>query len=278
VTSLRVRRQPPAFRTVEVARVEALGPWMTRVTLAGAGLAGFEVDQPAASVRVLLPAGELVIPTWNGNEFLLPGGERPPLRTFTPRRVDPVGLELDIDVVRHDGGVASAWASAARAGDLAAVSGPGRGYVVGAGAPGFLLGGDESAIPAICQLLEAIPPGRPVEVHVEVAHPDARLPLPHHPDAAVTWLDLPPGAAPGDAHVAAVCGATPAPATRVWVAGEAAAVWVAGEAAAVWVAGEAAAVQRIRTHLFGTAGLSRAQATVRGYWKHGRNGDDDANG
>ena len=44
---------------------------------------------------------------------------------------------------------------------------------------------------------------------------------------------------------------------------------------AVWVAGEAAGVQRIRRHLFEERGLTRAQATVRGYWKHGRAGTDD---
>ena len=38
----------------------------------------------------------------------------------------------------------------------------------------------------------------------------------------------------------------------------------------VWVAGEAAAVQQIRTHLFDTRGVPRAHAVVRGYWKHGR--------
>jgi NADPH-dependent ferric siderophore reductase len=40
--------------------------------------------------------------------------------------------------------------------------------------------------------------------------------------------------------------------------------------AVVWVAGEAAAMQRIRTHLFDGRGLTRSQATVRGYWKLGR--------
>jgi NADPH-dependent ferric siderophore reductase len=38
------------------------------------------------------------------------------------------------------------------------------------------------------------------------------------------------------------------------------------------VAGEAAAVQRIRRQLFEDRGLPRPQATVRGYWKHGRTG------
>ena len=35
------------------------------------------------------------MPAWNGNEFLLPDGRRPAIRTFTPRRVDPDALELD---------------------------------------------------------------------------------------------------------------------------------------------------------------------------------------
>ena len=107
MTSLRVRREPPAFRTVEVSRVERLSPRMVRVTLGGPELEGFVLDQPAASVRLLLPTGDFVIPTWNGNEFLLPDGRRPALRTFTPRRFDAAVTELDVDVVLHGSGVAS---------------------------------------------------------------------------------------------------------------------------------------------------------------------------
>jgi NADPH-dependent ferric siderophore reductase len=44
----------------------------------------------------------------------------------------------------------------------------------------------------------------------------------------------------------------------------------------VWAAGEAAAMQRIRRHLFDEREVPRAQATVRGYWKHGRRGDASA--
>lgn len=40
----------------------------------------------------------------------------------------------------------------------------------------FVLAGDETALPAISQLLEAIPPSAAVDVHVEVARPDARRP------------------------------------------------------------------------------------------------------
>jgi NADPH-dependent ferric siderophore reductase len=233
---------------------------MVRVTLAGPDLDGLAVGQPAASVRLLLPSPgteELVTPSWNGNEFLLPDGRRPTIRTFTPRRVAPEALELDLEIVVHGDGVASEWAATAAPGNQGAISGPGRGYAIERGAAAFLLAGDETAIPAISQLLEALPAETPVQVHIEVAHPDARLALADHPCATVEWYDLPPDASPGDALVAAVSGADIPPDTRVWAAGE------------------AAAVQRMRRNLFADRALPRTQASVRGYWKHGRSGDAD---
>jgi NADPH-dependent ferric siderophore reductase len=256
----RLRREPPAFRNVTVRGVDRLGPRMVRVTFGGAELAGLTPDQPAASVRLLLPspgASDLVMPTWNGNEFLLPGGRRPVIRTFTPLRVTAGPDELDLEIVTHGGGAASAWADVAAPGSPAALSGPGRGYAIDEDAPAFLLAGDETAIPAIGQLLGSLPAQTPVRVHVEIAAPEGRLALPDHPQAAVEWHDLAPGAPPGDALVDAVRATDIAPGAQVWVAGE------------------AAAVQRIRRHLFEERGLSRVQATVRGYWKHGRAGAGD---
>ena len=260
-TTPRARREPPSFRLAAVDSVTRLGPWMARVTLSGPGLEGFTVDQPAASVRLLLPPAPgrpLVVPVWNGNEFLLPDGARPTLRTFTPRHVRHDGIDLDIVV--HAGGAASTWVEAAACGDPVAISGPGRGYTIDADAPAFLLAGDESAIPAIGQLLEVLPSGRPVRVEVEVAHPDACLPFPERPGTDVGWHVRRAGAAPGDALVPAVCRSDLVPGTRVWVAGE------------------AAAVQRIRRHLFEQQGLPHAQATVRGYWKNGSRGDVPGDG
>ena len=247
------RREPPPFRRLAVRRLKRLGPWMVRVTLAGPELQDLVVDAPAASVRLLLPSPgetELTMPVWNGNEFLLPDGRRPVIRTFTPRRVDMGSLELDLDVVLHEHGIASGWAGTAAPGDVAAISGPGRGYAVDANASGFLLGGDETAIPAICQLLESVPQKTPVEVHIEVSHPDARLPLPDHRSALVHWHDIASRRPPGDRLVAAVQRLDISPGTRIWVAGE------------------AASVQRIRKHLLQERMIPRSHVTVRGYWKH----------
>jgi NADPH-dependent ferric siderophore reductase len=259
----RLRREPPAFRHVEVRRVERLSPRMVRVTLGGAELAGFTVDQPAASVRMLLPSpggADFVVPSWNGNEFLMPDGRRPTIRTLTPWRVDPDALELDVGIVVHGGGVASDWALSTEPGEPAAISGPGRGYAVDRDAPAYVIAGDETAIPAITQVLDAVPDETSVQVRVEVAHADGRLALPKHPGAKVEWCDLAPEASPGDALGAAVRDVDLPNGVRVWAAGE------------------AAAVQRIRRHLFDERDLPRAQTSVRGYWKHGRagDGDDDA--
>jgi NADPH-dependent ferric siderophore reductase len=253
---VRLRREPPRFRLVTVRRVEPVTPRMVRITFGGRELDGFVVDEPAASVRVLLPspgADELVMPAWNGNEFLLPDGTRPIIRTFTPRPVDAAD-ELEVDVVLHGEGAASSWASTARPGAAAAISGPGRGFGVDADAPAYLVAGDETAIPAITQVLAALPEGMPVDVHVEIAYDDARQPL----GRDAQWHVRHDGARAGDALVAAVEQADLAPEARVWAAGE------------------AAAVQRIRRHLFDACGIPRSRTSVRGYWKHGRAGEGAA--
>ncbi len=252
-----LRRPPPPFRRLEVSRTERLSGRMCRVTLGGPELEGFSVTQPAASVRVFLPMGRdaaLVLPEWTGNQFVLPGGDRPNIRTLTPRRFDPTGLELDVEVVIHGEGAASEWAAGARPGDQAAISGPARGYTIDPEGERFLLAADETALPAVSQLLESLPAAVPVQAWIEIATPDARLPLPAWSGAAVSWLDRPAQGLPSDLLVEAVGDAELGPGVRIWAAGE------------------AAAMQRIRRLLSEGRGFPREHATVRGYWKHGRTG------
>ena len=230
---------------------------MVRVTLTGPELDGFIVDRPAASIRLLLPAPgdtQVVVPQWTGNEFVHTDGSRAAIRTLTPALVDPAVPRLDVCVVVHGDGRASQWAAAVAADGAAAVSGPGRGYTVDASAPAWLLAGDESALPALSQVLAAIPPERTVAVHIE-AHLDARLDLPPHPQATVTWHEPTDDAPPGATLLSAVRAAPIVPGTRVWAAGE------------------AAAMQRLRRLLFDERALPRTSAAVRGYWKYGRSAD-----
>jgi len=250
----RVRREPPRFRRVRVRSKHLLSERMLRIVLGGDELDGFAIESPASSVRLLLPpsgTNALEMPTWTGNQFELATGERAPIRTFTPRAFDAERRELALDVVLHEHGAATDWARRAETGDEAAISGPGRSETLDPGAKSFLLAGDDSAIPAIAQLLEWIGTDCTIDVHIEVAHPDARFELPDHPQATITWHDAADGATPGSSIVEVVqrLGELPD---------------------AVWVAGEAAAVQRLRTHLFDERGCSRKRVTARGYWKLGR--------
>ncbi|HLT16609.1 MAG TPA: siderophore-interacting protein [Acidimicrobiales bacterium] len=249
-----IRRAPPDFEVVEVVAVTERSPRLRAITLAGPGLEGFRLDGPAASLRLLLRRdGQLELPRWTGNEFRFEDGTRPPIRTVTPLRPDPERGSVDVEVVLHPGapGPLSDWGQHAAPGEQVAVSGPGRGYPVDATDRRYLIVGDESALPAIGQLLETLPAAAELDVVVEVSHPDAVVELPDHPGATIDWRVLPAGARPGDAMVAAVEQRSIDPSGRVWAAGE------------------AAAVQRIRKHLE-AAGVSRPRTTVRGYWKLGR--------
>ena len=228
--------------------------------MAGPELDGFTVDEPAASVRLLLPASRrsrLVMPAWNGNEFLLPDGRRPIIRTFTPLRVDADALRA-----RHRSRRARRRASRRggrarrRPAPPAAISGPGRGYTIDRDAPAFLLGRRRDRDPRDQPVARSAAAGRRRRRCTSRSRTRTRAST--LPDAPATrsssGTTSPPGAPPGDALVAAVRATELVAGTRVWVAGE------------------AAAVQRIRRHLFDERGIPRAQTTIRGYWKHGRAG------
>ncbi len=236
-----------------------MSPRRQRVTVAGNELDGLAVTEPAASIRLLLPSAgrtDLVLPTWNGNEFLLPDGARPAIRTLTPslRRADDPDLTLDI--VIHGRGLLTEWAETVAIGSDVAVSGPGRGYAIATDATRYVLGGDESALPALTQVLDAIPTATPVHVAVEAVDRAAITRLARRDGVTVEIAIVDADATPGAALVELLATAPMPTATRVWVAGE------------------AAAVQRIRRICFEARAVPRAHCTIRGYWKAGRDGVD----
>lgn len=252
----RVRREPPPLRPVTVTDRTELTPRMLRLTLEGEGLRELTVDRAAASIRLLVPtpgSDELVIPEWDGNEFLLPDGSRPALRTFTPLRLDSEAGRLDLEIVRHPGGAVSEWAETVQTGAPAAISGPGTGYDHPAGAERLIVLADETALPAAIQVAEAAPDGLTVELHVEIIGDDAKRPVELADRHTIVWHVTEPGETPGGRLVDAVRS-----------------IDHLDDDTFVWAAGEASAMQSIRTHLFDTLGVRRRRAAVRGYWKPAR--------
>ena len=252
----KLRREPPPLQPVEVLERVERSPRLLRITLIGDGLKTLEVDQPAASVRLLVPGpgdDDLEMPTWDGNEFLRADGTRPLLRTFTPLRVDNDAGRMDLEIVRHDGGAVSGWAETVSPGDPAAVNGPGRGFDLPDGTTRLLLLGDETALPAVAQLMEWMPVEVEIEAHVEVVTDEAVVSMPDGSAVAdhraVTWhVCDPPGGALVELARSLTADDLP-------------------DTTHLWAAGEASAMQAIRNHLFDDLGLARSRATVRGYWK-----------
>lgn len=250
-----IRREPPPFREVAVETVRHLTPYMARVSLIGDSLGDMEPPEPAASIRLLLPmpgSEELPEIIWNGNEYLLEDGSRPIIRTFTPGEFNAGMGRLDIEVVLHEAGATSSWVSTAAPGAVAAVSGPGRGYSVDHDAAAYLLAGDTTALPAICQLIDVISADTALLVIVEVEHEEARIELPPHPKLEGHWVIRPPHQQPGAALLAAT--------RELDIAAD----------AMIWAAGEAGAMFDLRKYFLEERGFDRKRVTVRGYWKHGR--------
>ena len=252
---LAVRTPPPAFREVSVVSRDELSPRMLRLTIEGECLREVEVTQPGTSIRFVVPwpGSELELPEWQGNEFLLADGSRPALRTFTPLRPDRERGRLDLEIVRHPGGAVSQWSEQADVGARAGVSGPGAGYDYPDGADVLLVLGDETAMPAIAQLIAMAPATLRLDVHVETIADEARLDLGPRDGDSLTWYTTAPGATPGRRLAEHMATIDELPAGTF-----------------VWASGEASAMQAIRNHVFKTLDLARERATVRGYWKPAR--------
>jgi NADPH-dependent ferric siderophore reductase len=194
-----------------------------------------------------------VILEWGPEGPVLRDGQSfPPSRTYTPRFWRPDSLELVVDFMLHGKGLASDWARSAKAGDVMAVSGqPGGPWMVDADAGWYLLAADESALPGLATILEALPAGKAARVFVEVRDEHERQALESSAQIEVTWLyhgDAPPGACIESAIRA---------------------LDLAPDGGRVWLACEAATMRSLRRHLLEDRGFERAAIHTHGYWKAG---------
>ncbi|WP_210636748.1 siderophore-interacting protein [Streptomyces sp. GESEQ-13] len=245
----RPRRRPP--RQVEVAEVRRLTARMVAVTFAGESLAGFAEPVPTAHVKLFLPdaQGHVAQPVVGPDGHLRWPDGRPTMRTYTPRRFDAEANTLEVWFVLHGDGPAARWAAEARPGSRAAIGGPGGRFSVDPEARRWWIGGDESALPAIATLLEALPEGAEGEVHLEVQAAEDRIPLPAPAGVSPTWHDR-----AGEPGVTLVDTLRRAP---------------LDDDTHVWIACEAQAVREARSYLLTDRGLPRPRVTTRGYWRVG---------
>ncbi|MYY83440.1 MULTISPECIES: siderophore-interacting protein [unclassified Streptomyces] len=246
---------PIGIREAEVVRTVKVGEGLLRLTLGGPGTEGFEAHAPDEHVKLIFPEpdGELRLPERNGAMLRWPR-PAPTSREYTVRRYDPVTGELDIDIVPHEGGLASDWAHTVEPGAVVHVAGPPGGLIVPHAYDRYLLAGDITALPAIARRLEELPRTAKGWAFVEVADADEEIELSAPEGFEVHWLHR--GGLP-----AGTGGALERAVTAVTVP--------AGERVYVWVAGEAGQIKPLRRWVRDELGLGKADHDITGYWKRG---------
>lgn len=248
--ALRVRR-------LHLLRITALTPRLTRVTLGGPDLEGFLSLAPDDHVKVLFPGpgqDEPAFPRVERGQVLWASGEQRAIaRDYTPTRFDARLQELDLEIVRHPRGHASAWLERPAApGAVLGVAGPRGSHVFTRTPSPLLMAGDETALPAMARWLRELPEGARAFVYVEVD--DARDEIALESRARVTTRWLHRGRAePGSTQLLLdAVRSTELPALTY-----------------AFLAGEASAVQALRRHLSEERGVAKDAIGARGYWKRG---------
>lgn len=220
---------------VSVLAVTNLNERMRRVTVGGDSLVDF-APWPGQDVVLHLTSAE-------------GAGVR---RRYTVRHHDRKAARFDLDFVRHGHGPGALWAENARPGDEFEIFGP-RGKVAVSAARWQLLAGDDSALPAIAEIAEALPAGTAVTALIEVESPDDEQSITADADLDLRWLYR-VGAAPGTSELLdrALADVAFAPSDRH-----------------VYLFGESRTVRRLRD-IASAAGLGAGEISAKGYWNLGR--------
>ncbi|WP_029136538.1 siderophore-interacting protein [Nakamurella lactea] len=270
----RNKSYPIVIRDLEVIDAYDVTPLMRRVVVGGDQLGHFvnnghrvepfrtENADDHVKLVVLGPDDSIEVPAQLDGHLDWSREALDRARDYTPRRFDPVGHRLELDFVRHAGGVASEWAVRAQPGDRALVAGPRGTTVLPDDIDWFFLVGDETALPAIARRIEELPAGTPVTAVVSVPSAAEEQTFEHSTDLTITWVHRDvagPNAPMGAGLMEAVTAAR----------------WRDGTVYA-WAAGEAGMLRPLRRWLKGDRAVPPTHIDIAGYWRSGQSQSDAA--
>ncbi|WP_431042630.1 siderophore-interacting protein [Streptomyces sp. P1-3] len=266
---------PFRFFDVHVVRTRLLGRSMIRITFGGPQLAEFVSGGRDQRFKLFLPHPHQdvpLVPTEAGEDWFpqyraMDPDERGIMRSYTVRaqRRDPD--EVDVDFALHGagpaadeaGGPASRWAARAEPGDRAVLLGPvvadngGVDFRPPADTEWVLITGDETALPAVAGIIEALPESTTARVWIEVPHAEDIQQLPTSATAEITWLVRDRATGRRDGLVLDAVRGTDLPEGTPYA----------------WIAGESGTVRALRRHLVGDRGFDRKRVMFTGYWRRG---------
>ena len=246
------------LRVLEVRNVEPLTPHMLRVTLGGDDLEGFTSPGFDDHVKLFFPnpeTGELALPQLGAQGVEKPAPDEAPrlMRDYMPRRYDAASNTLVIDFAMHDSGPATQWAREAKPGDPIGVGGPRGSFVIPMNFDGYVLIGDDTALPAISRRLAELPAGALAFVFAEIDSPADRLRFASDADVVVEWIYRE---------------GTPAGESTALMDALQDAALPAGDVHA-WIAAEAGVAKALRRHLVDIRGLNPKWVKAAAYWRRG---------
>lgn len=227
--------------TLEVVKAETVTPRMRRVSAALAGSEPLDA-RPGQSLILVLP----------------PEGGQSVSRHYTIRAFDAAIRIVEIDVVLHGDTPANRWARTVRPGDLFSAVGP-RGHVrLDETASDHLLLADETGLPAVLSILNALPAAANATAYVEIPSDEERQPVPERAGVTFHWLVRSADEKPGEPGLRALRELQPEP--------------TAGHH--TYIVGETSAVRAQHQHLV-ARGFAKTAISAEGYWRPGRVGGHD---
>lgn len=248
------------FRLATAIEVSNVTPNMRCIRFRADDLARF-ANFGGMHIRLLLPSAEVPEPVWpeqgpNGLPVWPDEKQRPVTRVYTIRDIDVAQGTFDVDMLAHGTeSPGSAWAINAQPGMKVGVMGP-----LGRPVPEadwYLMGADETGIPAMARLLARLPETTSGLAFVEVADDSERQELPTRTGIEVQWIyrnGIPAGE---DTRLAeAVRSVT----------------WPTDRPTFGWFAAEASAAKDVRLHWRETLGMGRQQTLAAAYWRIGASG------
>lgn len=236
-----LRRRMGRSWSLRVVEAFDVTPRMRRVRMAGDDLDELEW-KPGQDIVLSLPQ---------------PSGEQA-RRHYTIRAFDPGAKTIDVDFVLHHKSPATDWARGARAGDRFEAMGPRGRTHLGYDADWRLFLGDETCLPGIFAMAEAMGPGERGFIFLEIADQGDVQPLKTEADIALDWTFRNGVQAGENGLLLEKLKAFSKPAGR-------------GHA---YVIGETSNV-RAQRHWLLENGWDREQISAEGYWRPGRVGGHD---
>lgn len=242
------------YYRADVREVLALTPHMIRIVFGGEDLRRFvSSGDPDERLVVVLPrAGERETPApvrQQDGALDYSSDDEPELRSYTVRRWDADKPEMVVDFVRHDGGVAAAWAIQAQVGDVVYLSPANGWYAPPADATWQLLLADLTALPALGRIIEELPAGMRAIAVAEIAEEGDRQQLTSAGDVTYDWV------VGGNGH---------GPSRMLEVLKE---LELPDGPGYIWFAGEAAESRAIRKYIRRELGWPTERFTIIGYWR-----------